>query len=103
MTSKHLENHQENPHNKPSSKKANIAKTVAAAALITIAGAANGQNAATIDPKYYSMTNPYELPNLSDKSVMNLNIKTGQVIPMGMPYMDTGSSIILTPDGRTIT
>jgi hypothetical protein len=78
----------ETPQNKSASKKANIAKTAAAAALITITGATHGQNSATIDPKNYSIANPFIIPNLPNISQFNLIIKAGEKVPVTIDNMD---------------
>ncbi|MEI6754600.1 MAG: hypothetical protein WCK78_15710 [Paludibacter sp.] len=104
-TSKNLEKNLENPQNKPSSKKANIAKTIAAAALITIAGAVNGQNAATIDPIHYkTAATPFVIPNLPSGSDYYLSIKGGEPIYITIDGIDinSGNFHLGTGTGRDV-
>jgi hypothetical protein len=103
---KHQENNQENQQNKPASKKANIAKTVAAAALITIAGAVNGQNSATIDPIHYkTAATPFVIPKLPSGSEYYLSIKGGEEIYITIDGMDanTGNYYKATSPTKTVT
>jgi hypothetical protein len=60
------------------------------------------QASATIDPKYYSISNPYIVPNLTDKSTLTLNIKTGAKTPISIDGMDAGSSTLIWENGHTI-
>ncbi|MFZ4455776.1 MAG: hypothetical protein ACOYOT_06110 [Bacteroidales bacterium] len=57
---------------------------------------------ATIDPRNYSQVNPYVIPNLPDKSLINLSIKTGKSVYITNSGMDINSYIVLTPDGKTL-
>ena len=64
---------------------------------------ATAQNTATIDPKYYSMSNPYIVPNLPDRSTINVLIKTGAPTPIRIDWMDAGSTVNTSdPSGNDI-
>jgi len=78
-----------------------IAPVLVAGAMLT-ANEASGQNSATIDPKYYSISNPYEVPNLPNGSTMNLVIKTGASVKSIISGADVWSLRLWTPDGRTL-
>ena len=92
-----------NTHEQQQPKRANKIKTLATAALLAVTGAVSAQNAATIDPKYYSMSNPYIVPNLADRSTMNIAIKAGEIVPITIDGMDPGSSsIIRDPNSNNI-
>ena len=61
---------------------------------------AKAQNSATINPDYYSLTNPFVVPNLPDRSSINIKIKTGKATPITMEDLASGQSIqIQNPHG----
>lgn len=78
-------------------------KTLLAALAIsaTMAGTeAKAQNSVTIDPDYYSMSSPFVVPNLPDRSNINIKIKTGKATPITMEDLASGQSIqIQNPHG----
>lgn len=58
-------------------------------------GQMNAQNSATIDPKYYSIENPYVVPNLEDQATLNLTIKAWEMTPITIDGMDAWSSTMI--------
>ena len=58
------------------------------------------QNSATIDSKYYSMSNPFEVPNLANLSTFNLSIKAGEKVPVTISGMDSGSTYYLKTNSK---
>ena len=54
---------------------------------------AKAQTSATINPDYYSMSNPFVVPNLPDRSSINIRIKTGKATPITMEDLASGQSI----------
>ena len=71
-------------------------KTLLAALSIsaTMAGTeAKAQNSATINPDYYSISNPFVVPNLPNQSNINIRIKTWKATPITMDDLASGQSI----------
>ncbi|MEI6426038.1 MAG: T9SS type A sorting domain-containing protein [Candidatus Absconditabacteria bacterium] len=102
MTTKTLENNQEQPQSNISKVKdfaTKHGKTLVAALAITGAMAtaeeATAQPSATKDPQYFSISNPYKVPNMQDKATLNLSILTGQGLATTINGMDNGGTIDL--------
>jgi hypothetical protein len=72
----HINKNPEHKSEQQSPKKANIGKTAAVAALLTLTGVASGQNTATIDPiNYKTAATPFVIPSLPSGSTYEINIK----------------------------
>jgi hypothetical protein len=54
---------------------------------------AKAQTSATINPDYYSLTNPFVVRNLPNQSNINIRIKTGKATPITMEDLASGQSI----------
>jgi hypothetical protein len=97
MTTKNLEKSQEQPQNHISKAKDFVTKhgkkLVAALAItgaMATAEEATAGNSATKDPQYFSISNPYKIPNnVPDNTTFDLTILTGQNLPIKIDGMDS--------------
>lgn len=77
-----------------------IAPILIAWAMLT-ANEGKAQNSATINPDFYSMANPFVIPNLPSGSRMNIIIKTGKGTRTTVEDIkENGSTQIQNPDGK---